>query len=210
MFADAADSGLDPRRGGGTVVTGARLGFSAEAIGKDANEEQRWITSSLQSLEGVHLLPCHIKYSGQASVSDLFRPTRVQPHKEDHTHAAAQFEVLLHGRWLRGQEQRLSDEEEALQLRGLVVAAEESKCNLGEMRKRLSSVQMHKRESSADVCEDVDGSPASGVALRPCADFNKLCYWQQDREPSATEDVQQSLFFLKAIAAVSERLLPNE
>ncbi|KAL8447953.1 hypothetical protein Emag_004151 [Eimeria magna] len=202
MFADAADSGLDSVPGG-TVMTSARLGLSGVALEKDAYEEHRWISSSLEHLEMVHLLPCHIKYSGQASVSELFRPTPV--HSDAPTQAdAGKLQVLLHGRWLRGQEQRLTGEEEALQVRGLVVAAEETSCIREKLRKALSSAQMHKSETSEDVCEDLDGLPATVIALRPCAEFNKMCYWQQDREPSATDDVQQSLFFLKAMAALHD------
>ncbi|KAL8452469.1 hypothetical protein Emed_001326 [Eimeria media] len=203
MFADAADSGLDSVPGG-SVEPSARLGLSGVSVEKEAQEEHGWLSSSLEQLETVHLLPCHIKYSGQASVSELFRPSCVQ--SDAATQAdAGKLQVLLHGRWLRGQEQRLTNDEEALQLRGFVVAAAETSCMRAELRKALSSAQMNKSETPEVVCEDLEGSPATVTALRPCAEFNKLCYWQQDREPSATDDVQQSLFFLKAMAAVSSR-----
>ena len=65
--------------------------------------------AALQRLDGVHLLPCHIKYSGLASVEELFKPTRMRPDAAA-GEEAGKLEVQLHGRWLRGQEEHGREE----------------------------------------------------------------------------------------------------
>ncbi|KAL8439494.1 hypothetical protein Efla_001425 [Eimeria flavescens] len=199
MFADAADSGVVSAEVGGQL-TRARAAASASHNEREEEEGNKWLLLSLSKLDSVHLLPCHIKYSGRAPVSERFLP--LQEGKSDQT--GSQLEALLHGRWLRGQQVTLCFEPAAkTRICGYVVSVQEESCNLGDLRRSLRG-ETDEEDKSEVVCLDGNEQPATGLALRPLAEFKKLCYWHQDREPAASDDVQQSLFLLKALAALHE------
>ncbi|CDJ31733.1 uncharacterized protein EMH_0010050 [Eimeria mitis] len=243
MFADAVENGLAdislscPSEPASSLGEGARVdGCSSEGIHERGSE---LLLSALERLEGVHLLPCHIKYTGFASVAERFQPRKVRPPAaagvsaeegeaaeeaaaetaEGETAAgeaaeggdAAGLEVLLHGRWLKGKEERLAPADSSAAsgaLQGFVMATQETTCCLGELRKSFTAASAAAAAVAASTpdqdCVVTEEIPSTVTALRPLAEFNKLCYWQQDREPTSADDIPQSLFFLRAMAALHD------
>ncbi|CDI83597.1 hypothetical protein, conserved [Eimeria acervulina] len=210
MFADAVENGLAQVSAGSPLgpPTSIRLGCEGDGCRRDVSHEAgKLLLAALQRLDGVHLLPCHIKYSGLASVEELFKPTRMRPDAAA-GEEAGKLEVQLHGRWLRGQEERLLRDNSpsavaAPKLHGFVVAAQQTTCNLGDLRKSYAAADAADSTLIKD-CIEAEEPPSTVTALRPLAEFDKLCYWQQDREPTNADDIPQSLFFLRAMAALHD------
>lgn len=196
MFADAVETVLHS-----TLNPHAAPGCKIYSAGEKVQERKDGLlASSLERLEGVHLLPCLTKYNGPASVSELFQPQ--EPSASNHQ-ADRSLMVLFHGRLLMGQQQSLSCSLQKVPLQGFVVAPHETKCTFNDLRKSLTAGNPGKQEDE-DECAEVEEPPAAITELRPCAQFDKLCYWNQDREPTVTDDVQQSLFFLRAVTALHD------
>lgn len=172
MFADAADSMLGPVSGATASDRVAPCHEGDKDAVKKVQELDKWLKSALEHLEGVHLLPCHIKYTGPASVSELFRPRRLKSAAQDQLDGE-KLEVLLHGRWLRGQEQALSCKPPQGKLQGFVVAPEETTCSLNNLRKSLTAEPLVDQLAEG-ACIEAEEPPATVTALRPCAEFDKL------------------------------------
>ncbi|CDI74470.1 hypothetical protein, conserved [Eimeria praecox] len=213
MFADAVENGLahisastpfEPP----TVLGGGCEGESCTQTG--SLETGKLLLAALERLDGVHLLPCHIRYSGLASVAESFKVRQMRSTGAEEESGGG-LEALLHGRWLRGKEERLASENpsatssgrKAPSIQGFVVAAQETTCNQEDMRKTFVSSDVAGAVPDSD-CVEAEEPLTTVTALRPLAAFDKLCYWQQDREPTDTDDVPQSLLFLRAMAALHD------
>lgn len=172
MFADAADTSLGPVSASKASSEAPRGPFLKQDASEKAGDPDSCWTASLKQVEGVHLLPCHIKYSGFAPVSDLFRPKYVTSDTSTQS-SGDKFEALLHGRLLRGQQQILNSGTHASHLRGFVVVGQETACDLNDLRRTLSGYPSLEKMSE-EVCVEAEEPPSTVVALRPCAEFDEL------------------------------------
>ncbi|CDJ43044.1 hypothetical protein, conserved [Eimeria tenella] len=217
MFADAVENPMTHVSGNSALDPASSFAQKSEENSlDDAQDSGELLAAALEGVKGVHLLPCHIKYSGLASVSENFQPRRVKPAAAAASAAAdaaaaadGQLEVLLHGRWLRGKEEPLAKSScsaaEAPQLQGFLVAAQEASCSQQDVRRSLLlSAAAAAASAEEDSLVEAEEPPMRVTSLRPLAAFDKITYWQQDREPSSSDDVPKSLFFLRATAALHD------
>ncbi|OEH77229.1 uncharacterized protein LOC34621656 [Cyclospora cayetanensis] len=205
MFADSVENILTRSSDGTTSNSTDVFGERGENSPNNASNglKRECLKAALDSLEGVHLLPCQLKYSGLAPVSKLFCPKPLRPADQEKMVGNGRLEVLLHGRWLRGQQQQLAQSPIASksQLRGFVVAPQSMNCTFSGIRRCFDPKNTGEGNKGRD-CVEAGENATCVTELRPCADFDALCYWNQDREPNASDDIQQSLFFLRVAAAL--------
>ena len=139
---------------------------------ESTQDQASWLYTALDRLDGVHLLPCHIKYIGFASVAELFRPKYLKTAAPNGAESG-KLEVLLHGRWLIGQEQALCGDPHHAKLQGFVVATQEMHCTQKDLREFLSSEPSVDRIGDDDCIEAEEPQP-NVTTLQPYAQFNKI------------------------------------
>lgn len=185
MFADAVENGFVHACVNSPSGLPSSLERRCEVDGSIPDGHRgsgKLLLSALQRVDAIHLLPCHMKYSGLASVAELFKPTRVSP-VTVWGEAAAGLEVLLHGRCLRGKQERLASDNlvssssaiAAHTLHGFVVAAQETTCSLVDLRRNFSLAAA--ADSAPDNgCVETEEPPTAVTSLRPLAEFDKIWF----------------------------------
>lgn len=119
MFADGALSGLSST---GTCAASDKAVSTAGEPHGGVIEEQ-----SLSTVEGLHLVPCYMHFSGTARVSDNFKPKRL-------VESSNEYEVLLHGRHLLGREILLSESADGIRITGYAAVTGDTAASLDELR----------------------------------------------------------------------------